>query len=108
MFPSLNSLRIAPATPVPWLLIHSTNSFGDPMTRTRRGNSKKKAIMHRHILTRLTRIAECGSVGGMKWEGTRVRIKQPIASYFESHNHRREIFQTHWREDAGAWEWRPR
>lgn len=77
------------------------------MTRTRRGNSKKKAIMHRHILKRLTRIAECGSVGGMKWEGMRVRIKQPIASYFESHNHRREIFQTHWREDAGTWECRP-
>ena len=46
--------------------------------------------------------------GGMKWEATRVRIKQPIASYFERHHHRREIFQTRWREGSGAWEWRPR
>lgn len=88
--------------------IRPTNSFRAPMTRTRSGNNKKNAIMHRYTLTHLTGIAKCGSVGGMKWEGTRVRIKQPIASYFESHHHRREIFQSHWREGAGAWEWRPR
>lgn len=44
---------------------------------------------------------------GTEWEGSRVEIKQPIASYFENH-HQGEIFQIHWREGGGARDWRPR